>query len=200
MTAGTLPDRSRMSAGRDYLRIATEEAFAPPELIATWRTMIETGSYDDPGFISLVGFYTAARTERSKFVFDRLQDLGEDRLADMDAAGVDRQIISLTAPGTQVLTPDHAVAMATLANDQLSEACRRHPDRFSGLTAIAPQVPAAAASEIERGHDKLGSTASSSTVTPTASTWTTPGSGRSSRPRRRWARLFTCTPARRPGT
>ena len=156
MTAGTLTDGSLAPATRGYLRIATEEAFAPPELIATWRTMIETGSYDDPGFTSLVGFYTAGRTERSKFVFDRLQDLGEERLADMDAAGVDRQVISLTAPGTQVLDPGDAVAMATLANDRLAEACRRYPDRFSGLTAIAPQVPAAAASEIARGHDELG--------------------------------------------
>jgi 5-carboxyvanillate decarboxylase len=142
--------------GRGYVRIATEEAFAPPELIATWRKMIETGSCDDPGFISLVGFYTAARTERSRFVFDRLQDLGETRLADMDAAGIDRQVLSLTAPGTQVLPRADAVAMATLANDELAEACRRHPTRFSGLTAIAPQNPEAAAAEIQRGHDKLG--------------------------------------------
>jgi len=49
MTAGTLPDSSLAQATRGYLRIATEEAFAPPELIATWRTMIETGSYNDPG-------------------------------------------------------------------------------------------------------------------------------------------------------
>lgn len=143
-------------AGPGYLRIATEEAFAPPELVAMWRTMIETGSCDDPGFVSLVGFYTAARTERSRFVFNRLQDLGEARLADMDAAGVDRQVLSLTAPGTQVLPSAEAVAMAKLANDQLAEACRRHPSRFSGLTAIAPQDPAAAAAEIQRGRDKLG--------------------------------------------
>ena len=141
--------------GRNYLRIATEEAFAPPELIAVWRSMIEAGSYADPGFVSLVGFYTAGRTERSKFVLDRLQDLGGDRLADMDAAGIDRQIVSLTAPGTQVLPAADGTAMAILANDQLAEACRNHPDRLSGLTAIAPQDPAAAAAEIERGHNQL---------------------------------------------
>jgi 2,3-dihydroxybenzoate decarboxylase len=150
------PDPAAGQGGRDYLRIATEEAFAPPELIALWRDMIGKGSYDDPGFVSLVGFYTGARTERSAFVADRLQDLGDKRLADMDAAGIDRQIVSLTAPGTQVLPRGDAVAMATLANDQLAEACRRHPDRFSGLTAIAPQDPAAAAAEIERGHRELG--------------------------------------------
>jgi 5-carboxyvanillate decarboxylase len=142
--------------GRGYLRIATEEAFAPPELIAMWRDILDRGASDDPGFVSLVGFYTSARTERSAFVFDRLQDLGERRLADMDATGIDRQIISITAPGPQVLAAADAVAIATLANDRLAEACRRHPDRFSGLTAVAPQDPEAAAKEIERGHRELG--------------------------------------------
>jgi 5-carboxyvanillate decarboxylase len=74
----------------------------------------------------------------------------------MDAAGIARQVISLTCPGTQILDRDRAVAMATLANDQLGEACRRHPDRFSGLTAVAPQDPEVAAAEIGRGVHDLG--------------------------------------------
>ena len=148
--------RPATGGGRGYLRIATEEAFAPPELITLWRDMIDKRAYDDPGFVSLVGYYAGARSERAAFVFDRLQDLGERRLADMDAAGIDRQVISLTAPGTQVLEPGDAAAIAALANDRLAEACRRHPERFSGLTAIAPQDPAGAAREIERGHRELG--------------------------------------------
>jgi 5-carboxyvanillate decarboxylase len=139
-----------------YLRIATEEAFAPPELLAAWRTLLTEGSCDDPGFRSLVAYYTMGTSERGKALAERLLDLGELRLADMDAAGIDRQVLSLTAPGTQVLSRADGVAMARLANDYLAEACRRHPGSFSGLTAIAPQDPAAAASEIARGHDQLG--------------------------------------------
>lgn len=135
----------------DYLRIATEEAFAPPELMTLWRDMLDTGTDLDPGFVSLVGFYARHGGERARTVAERLQDLGERRLADMDAAGIARQIISLTAPGVQVLAPDQAVAMAIVANDRLAEACRRHPGRFTGLTAVAPQDPSAAAREIERG-------------------------------------------------
>src|SRR5262249_61764913 len=67
-----------------------------------------------------------------------------------------RQIISLTAPGAQIFDADRAVAMATLANDQLADACRAHPDRYTGLTAIAPQDPEAAAAEIERRARTLG--------------------------------------------
>ena len=138
-----------------YLRIATEEAFAPPELLAAWREMLAAGSVDDPGFRSLWGFYLSSDSERATSLRERLQDLGQRRLADMDATGIDRQIISLTAPGTQIFDADRAVAMATLANDQLAEACRAHPDRYTGLTAIAPQDPEAAAAEVERGA-KLG--------------------------------------------
>jgi hypothetical protein len=138
-----------------YLRIATEEAFAPRELLAAWREMLDTGSVDDPGFRSLWGFYLNSDSERATSLVRRLQDLGERRLADMDATGIDRQVISLTAPGTQIFDADRAVAMATLANDQLAEACRRHPGRFSGLTAIAPQAPGRALPEAQRlGHNQ----------------------------------------------
>jgi 5-carboxyvanillate decarboxylase len=142
--------------GLGYLRIATEEAFAPPELLAAWRDLLDSGSVDDPGFRSMWGFYLSSESDRARFLRDRLQDLGERRLADMDAAGIDRQVISLTAPGPQIFDTDRAVAMATLANDQLADACRRHPDRFTGLTAVAPQDPAGAAKEIERGAGTLG--------------------------------------------
>lgn len=150
------PDAPRTGGSAGYLRIATEEAFAPPELFVQWRDMLAAGTVDDPGFTSMWGFYLSSPSERATGIIERLQDLGERRLADMDATGIDRQIISLTAPGTQIFDRDRAVAMATLANDQLSEACRRHPDRFVGLTAVAPQDPKAAAGEIERGARELG--------------------------------------------
>jgi predicted TIM-barrel fold metal-dependent hydrolase len=103
-----------MDSEPGYLRIATEEAFAPPELITLWRSMLEDGTCDDPGFLSLPGFYLRNTAERPAAILARLQDLGERRIADMDAAGIDRQIISLTCPGTQILDRDRGVAMATL--------------------------------------------------------------------------------------
>jgi 5-carboxyvanillate decarboxylase len=141
---------------RGYLRIATEEAFAPPELLAAWRGLLDAGAAGDPGFRSLWGFYLNSDSERATSLVGRLQDLGERRLADMDAAGIDRQVISLTAPGPQIFDADRGTALAALANDQLAEACRRHPGRFSGLTAVAPQDPERAAEEIERGARSLG--------------------------------------------
>jgi 2,3-dihydroxybenzoate decarboxylase len=139
-----------------YRRIATEEAFITPELHRMYRDLVASGGVDDPGFNSLIGYYLGSTSERARNVSERLQDLGDRRIADMDATGIDMQIISLTSPGVQVLKTDAAVAMARLANDQLAEAIRRHPTRFAGLVAIAPQDPAEAAKEIERGVTKLG--------------------------------------------
>jgi 5-carboxyvanillate decarboxylase len=78
------------------------------------------------------------------------------RLQHMDEAGIDHQVIALTSPGVQVMDKATAVSFSQLANDQLSEAVRRHPTRFTGMIAVAPQDPTAAAKEIERGVSKLG--------------------------------------------
>jgi len=139
-----------------YERIATEEAFATPDLFDCYRQIIDNKSVNDPGFYSLWGHYLLDTSERPVAVRRRLLDLDDERIADMDATGISRQIISLTAPGVQILDTATAVSVAASANDQLAEAVARHPDRFSGLAAMAPQDPPAAAKEIERGINVLG--------------------------------------------
>jgi 2,3-dihydroxybenzoate decarboxylase len=139
-----------------YRRIATEEAFAPPELVAGYLELIEREPDVDPGFRSAWAYFGRHASERARLIRERLQDLGERRLADMDAAGVDRQIVSLTSPGTQIFDADTGRRMAELANDRLAEAVGKHPTRLAGLTAIAPQDPGHAAREIERGCRRLG--------------------------------------------
>lgn len=146
----------RLHEPRGYKRVATEEAFLPNELYELYVRLIERGSVPDPGFQSLIGYYLMSGSERARNVSERLRDLGERRLADMDAAGIDMQILGLTSPGVQVLPKADAISLASLANDQLSEAVRKYPTRFVGLAAIAPQDPERAAQEIERGVRKLG--------------------------------------------
>lgn len=139
-----------------HLRIATEEAYAPPELFERYRKLLASGKVDDPGFESLMGFYLSNPSPRIKDVRDRLEDVDARRLHDMDNSGIDRQILSLTAPGVQVFDAPTAVSLAESFNDQLAESIAKHPTRFSGLAAIAPQNPAAAAKELERAVKKLG--------------------------------------------
>jgi len=141
----------------DYARIATEEAFAPAEMMNIWRKILE-GPDPDPGFVSLIGFYMTSQAERPRHIMNCLTDLGAMRLRHMEEAGIDRQVIALTSPGVQVMEADSAVDFAKVANDELAEACRNHPTKFSGMVAIAPQKPAEAAKEIERGIKQLGLT------------------------------------------
>ncbi|MBN1566457.1 MAG: amidohydrolase [Acidobacteria bacterium] len=135
----------------DYKRIATEEAWGPPELFKMYIDLIENGALTDPGFVSMWG-----RFVRNTALIGQLQDIGEKRIRDMDAAGVDKMVLSLTAPGVQIFDAATANSLATSTNDQLAEAIKKHPDRFAGLAAVAPQDPRAAAKEMERGIRKLG--------------------------------------------
>ncbi|HWL61405.1 MAG TPA: amidohydrolase family protein [Steroidobacteraceae bacterium] len=145
-----------MTKNPAYRRIATEEAFLTADVSAGFKRLLADKSFNDPGFNSLWGFYTGSSSPRAKFIFDRLQDLGPQRIADMDATGIDHQIIALTAPGVQVFDPATASSLAIDANDQLAEACRRYPDRYTGMVAVAPHDPANAVKEMERGIRKLG--------------------------------------------
>jgi predicted TIM-barrel fold metal-dependent hydrolase len=79
-----------------------------------------------------------------------LTDVGDQRLAEMDAAGIDMQVLSLTSPGVEQLDADAALALARGSNDYLADAVRRYPARFAGLAALPTAAPAAAATELER--------------------------------------------------
>ncbi len=85
-----------------------------------------------------------------KELIDRLCDLDDRRIADMDAAGIDVQVLSLTGPGTEQLEATEAVALAREANDLLAESVRRHPSRFAGFAALPTAAPDTAADELER--------------------------------------------------
>ena len=133
-----------------YKRIATEEAWGPPEMFKMYLDVIENGALTDPGFVSMWG-----RFVRNKPLLDQLTDIGDRRLRDMDVSGIDKMVLSLTAPGVQIFDAATANALAISTNDQLAEAIKKHPDRLAGLAAVAPQDPRAAAKEMERGIAKL---------------------------------------------
>jgi 2,3-dihydroxybenzoate decarboxylase len=145
------PDRNQT-----YRRIATEEAWATREQVDLYRKTLAAGPSGDPGFDSMWGHFSGGASERVVRILDRLLDVGEQRLRDMDAAGIDQQLLLLTSPGVQVFDPATAVALAASSNDQVSETVRKHPDRFAALAAVAPQDPAAAAKELGRAVGRLG--------------------------------------------
>src|SRR5436305_13479355 len=85
-----------------------------------------------------------------------LLGLGAARLAAMDAAGIDLQVLSHNQPGCQALDAAAAIPVAREVNDFLFEAVKAHPDRFAGLAALPTADPAAAVTELDRAVTKLG--------------------------------------------
>ncbi|MBW0014319.1 amidohydrolase family protein [Mycobacterium sp.] len=123
--------------------IALEEAFSIPELADLQPAHEQLMRLLKPEF--------SERYER------RLPDFTEYRLAEMDDAGIDIQVLSLTSPGLQVdIDAERSCEQARFANDYLAKVIDGHPDRFRGFAALPLQDPAAAARELERAVTQDG--------------------------------------------
>jgi predicted TIM-barrel fold metal-dependent hydrolase len=148
--AGLGPVPRAIDRHAPYKRIATEEAWNIPEILAAQVRLLESPNAPNDTSLRMAGMF-------SKLIAlqDQLMNIGAQRIARMDELGIDKQLLLLTSPGVQVLEPDEGTALARLANDRLAEACRRYPDRFAGLTVFAPQDIKGAVAEIERGMTRL---------------------------------------------
>jgi predicted TIM-barrel fold metal-dependent hydrolase len=72
-----------------------------------------------------------------------LVDLGEGRVAAMEAAGVTMQALSLTSPGVEQLSAEEAKIVARETNGAIGETVQRWPDRFFGLASLPLTDPPA---------------------------------------------------------
>jgi uncharacterized protein len=86
----------------------------------------------------------------------KLLDLGAGRLADMDEAGTDLQVLSLAALGFDALDASTATTLSHDVNDELAAAVRANPSRLAAFAGIALKDPEAAAKELERSIQRLG--------------------------------------------
>ena len=98
-----------------------------------------------------------ARADNKKnshpIIIDDLSEI-EMRLADMDKAGIDMQVLSL-GPGIEQYDASLGASIARSTNDKLAEVISKYPKRFAGFASIAPQDPKGAAKELERAVKKL---------------------------------------------
>ncbi len=85
----------------------------------------------------------------------RLLDIGEDRIADMDAAKIDMQVLSLSSSGLDKLPAATATPLVHDINDQLAAAVAAHPTRFAAFATLALHEPEKAALELERCTKQL---------------------------------------------
>jgi 2,3-dihydroxybenzoate decarboxylase len=122
--------------------IALEEAFAVPGLAE--RQPPTT-------------FNVRMKPGRPQVLRDRLLDVSDQRLREMDAYGIEIQVLSLGIPGIQAdVDPRRALDNAVYANDYLAGVIAEHPARFRGFAALPMQDPAAAIEELHRCVDELG--------------------------------------------
>ena len=124
--------------------IGLEEHFVSPDVLQAWQSLdphkldpaLKSSSEGEPGRLLL--------------------DFGLERVAAMDEAGVDVQVLSLTTPGVQSLPGDLAVGLARSANDRLADVVKRNPIRFQGFATFPTPVPQVSAQELERSVRVLG--------------------------------------------
>lgn len=139
-------------------RIDFESHFVTKEYVKTMNENVGYPRYvEDPKKKRRRLYYTSDVGEPlGNSLLNKLLDLGKERLKEMDAAGIDVQVLSLTAPGVEQFDVTTGASLAKRTNDALSEAIERYPDRFRGFAALAPTDPEAAADELERAVKELG--------------------------------------------
>jgi aminocarboxymuconate-semialdehyde decarboxylase len=77
------------------------------------------------------------------------------RIEDLDKAGLDTQLLSVTIPGPESLERDKGVYWAKKLNDALAKAAQDYPGRFYHMASLPYQAPDEACKELERCH-KMG--------------------------------------------
>lgn len=105
-----------------------------------------------------------ADVESNKFASSNAQDLGQvlldlhhDRLAEMNANGVEFAIISQNTHGPQEITiPEEAARYAIRSNDYITNLVGQAPERFTAFAVVSVHTTGAAVAELKRAVENLG--------------------------------------------
>ncbi len=123
------------------------------EETATMRIITLEEHFATPGFLDGPGQdlkNAALKFEgRATRLIEQLTDIADKRIAAMDAAGIDMQVLSLTSPGTEQLDAPDAVALSREVNDFLAAGVKKNPKRFAGFATLPTAAPDKAAAELE---------------------------------------------------
>ena len=85
-----------------------------------------------------------------------LLNVSNTRIAAMNEAGIDLQVLSMTMPGPQGLPAAEAMAVARDANDRMAAAISTHPNRFAAFACLPTPDVGAAVKELQRAVGTLG--------------------------------------------
>jgi predicted TIM-barrel fold metal-dependent hydrolase len=118
------------------------------------RTVTVEEHFVSPGFLAGPGkdFIThlRGRGPRGVKMGEQLADVGDQRIAEMDAASIDMQVLSLNSPGVEQAEAAEQVTAAVESNDFVAAAVKKYPTRFAAFAQLPIAVPDKAAEELER--------------------------------------------------
>jgi predicted TIM-barrel fold metal-dependent hydrolase len=124
-----------------------------PKAPVKFRTVTLEEHFASPGWIAGPGrgFIERLRTTGAPGarILAQLQDVGDTRIAAMDAAGIDMQVLSLNSPGIEQADVEEQVAIARESNDFLADVVKNNPKRFAGFAALPVAAPEQAAAELD---------------------------------------------------
>lgn len=120
------------------------------------RTITLEEHFLTENFLKATGAYGSEAPSGLQAMRGQLLDLGAGRLAAMDEASIDMQVLSLAAIGESALTPDEQTAVLHDVHDELAAAVKAHPDRFAGFCSPGLKQPEQAVKELERCVRELG--------------------------------------------
>jgi len=109
--------------------------------------------YWDPGVAET---FTGRNATRSSDLLERLYDLGELSLKEMDEARIGVQVLSHGAPSTQRLDAETVPNVAAAANNRLYETVQSNSEWFVAFAALPTAHLRATANELERSVTRLG--------------------------------------------
>ena len=109
----------------------------------------------DPSAVRARGWPAPGEQPPEMSPLKALREVGPERLADMDAAGISLQVLSASGPGADLLGAEQGLDLARTFNDRLKSIIDDHPDRFAAFANL-PMTSAAAADELERAVCELG--------------------------------------------
>lgn len=94
---------------------------------------------------------------RTGFTSPKVRYTVEERLKDMDAQGVDVQVLSIHVPFVGYhLDAAQGLALSRDFNDEIAATVREHPRRFAGFATLPMQDVKSAIDELERAVTRLG--------------------------------------------
>jgi hypothetical protein len=132
----------------------SETGSKAPQAGTKLRTITLEEHFVSPGWLAGPGRDFAeqlrGRGAPGSRIVEQLQDVGDGRIAEMDTAGIDMQVLSLNSPGVEQADVQEQIAIARESNDFLIDVVKKNPKRFAAFAALPVAAPEQAAEELDR--------------------------------------------------